>query len=72
MVSTGLVLPLAEARAEMTPFLVGMAAVSSETASFYGIMASCLLLPRRKKVPSSAKGGGRPIGSQYEPARQYG
>ena len=71
-VSTGLEVSFVGACAAMTPFLVGVAAVLSETASIYGLMASCPLLPRRKEVASSAKGGGSPIGSQYEPARQYG
>ena len=54
MVSTGLVLPLVGACVEMTPFLIGVAAVLDETASIYGIMASCPLLPRRKEIASSA------------------
>ena len=72
MVSTGLEVPLVGACVEMTPFLIGTASVLDETASIYGIMAACLLLPRRKEVASSAKGGGSLIGSLYEPARQYG
>ena len=71
MVSTGLVLPLVGACVEMTPFQVGVAAVLPEKASIYFIMASCPLLPRRKKAASSAKECGSLIGSQYEPARQY-
>ena len=65
-------LPHAEAYAEMTPFLVGVAAFLAETASICGIMVPYPLLPRRKEVASAAKGGGSLIGSQYEPARQYG
>ena len=51
----------------MTPFLVSMAAVLDETASICGIMVPYPLLPRRKEVASSAKGGGSLIGSKYEP-----
>ena len=72
MVSTGLEASLVGACVEMTPFLARMAAVLDETASIYGIMASCPLLPRRKEIASAAKGGGSLIGSKYEPARQYG
>ena len=72
MVSTGLEVSLVGARAEMTPFLIVMAAVLSEPASIYGIMVPYPHLPRRKEVASSAKEGGSPIGSQYEPSRQYG
>ena len=72
MVSTWLATALAGACAEMTPFLIGSASFLARTASIYGIMASCPLLPRRKEVASSAKKGGSPIGSKYEPARQYG
>ena len=57
---------------EMTPFLVGVAAVLSETASICCVMVPYPRLPRRKEVASSAKGGGSLIGSKYEPARQYG
>ena len=71
MVSTGLEVSLVGARAEMTPFLVGIASLFTKTASVYGIMASSLILPRRKEIASSAKGGGSPIGSKYEPVRQY-
>ena len=72
MVSTGLEASLVGACAEMTPFPFGIAPLLSRTASIYGIMASYPLLPRRKEVASSAKGGGSLIGSKYEPARQYG
>ena len=72
MVSMGLDTALAGVRGEMTPFLIVLAHVQTVTASIYGIMASCPLLPRRKEVASSAKKGGSPIGSKYEPARQYG
>ena len=72
MISTRLETVPVEACEEMTPFLVGMAAVLSETASIYGIMVPYPLLPWRKEVASAAQGGGSPIGSQYEPARQYG
>ena len=72
MVSIGLEVSLVGAGVEMTPFQVGVAAVLSETASICGIMVPFPLLPRRKEVASSAKGVGSLIGSQYEPARQYG
>lgn len=72
MVSTGLEASLVGACVEMTPFLIDEVPFLAETASIYCIMASCQLLPRRKEVASSAKGGGSLIGSKYEPARQYG
>ena len=72
MVSIGLEVSLVGVCVEMTPFLVGVAAVLSKTASICGIMASYPLLPWRKEVASTAKGGGSPIGNKYEPARQYG
>ena len=72
MVSTGLEFAYVGACVEMTPFLIKMAAILAETASFYGVMAVCQLLPRRKEVASSTKEGTSPIGSQHEPARRYG
>ena len=72
MVSTGLEFAYVGACVEMTPFLVDVAPFRTRIASICGIMVPYPLLPRRKEVASSAKGGGSPIGSQYEPARQYG
>ena len=69
MISTGIAVALAGVCAEITPFLIRSASFPTGTASVYGIMASCPHLPRRKEVASTAKEGGSPIGSQYEPAR---
>ena len=69
MVSTGLEVSLVGACAEMTPFLTSRASFQTGTASICGIMVPYPLLPRRKEVASSAKGGVSHIGSQYEPAR---